>query len=123
MCRGYKRYYRRVLLETSDFLKDDCLKINCTVGVVYSETDSSHRLFSIHVPDSDMGSQFGVLLENMEGSDITFDVTGKKVHAHKLVLAARSPIFRSEFFDGTGNNKQEIAVTDLEPDVFKVKYV
>ncbi|CAA3015395.1 BTB/POZ and MATH domain-containing protein 5-like [Olea europaea var. sylvestris] len=33
---GFKRFYNRAMLETSDFMKDDCLEINCTVGVVVS---------------------------------------------------------------------------------------
>ncbi|OVA16431.1 BTB/POZ-like [Macleaya cordata] len=115
---GYKRFYRRAVLETSDFLKDDCLKINCTVGVVVSTTDCS-RLHSIQVPDSDIGSHFGMLLENQEGADVVFDVAGEKFHAHKLVLAARSPIFRAELLDGMEEDKHEIVVTDLEPKVFK----
>lgn len=108
------------MLETSDFLKDDCLKINCTVGVVVSAIDCS-RLHSIQVPDSDIGVHFGMLLENMEGSDVVFNVAGEKFNAHKLVLVARSPIFRNEFFDRLEEDTQEIVVTDLEPKVFKVK--
>lgn len=115
--RGYKRFFRRASLETSDYLKDDCLKINCTVGVVVSSIDCP-RLHSIHVPESDIGSHFGALLENMEGSDVTFDVGGEKFHAHKLVLAARSPVFRAKFFDE--EDRQEIVITDLQPKVFKV---
>lgn len=115
---GYKRFFRRALLETSDFLKDDCLKINCTVGVVVSAIDCP-RLHSIQVPESDIGAHFGMLLENMEGSDVTFNVAGEKIHAHKLVLAARSPFYRSKFFDGEEEEKQEILITDLEPKVFK----
>ncbi|KAJ7964842.1 BTB/POZ and MATH domain-containing protein [Quillaja saponaria] len=115
---GYKRFFRRTLLETSDYLRDDCLKINCTVGVVVSAIDCP-RLHSIKVPESDIGAQFGMLLENMEGSDITFNVNSEKFPAHKLVLAARSPTFRSKFFDGLDEDKKEIVVTDLEPKVFK----
>lgn len=115
---GYKRFYRRALLESSDYLKDDCLKINCTVGVVVSAIDCS-RLHSILVPESDIGAHFGMLLENMEGSDVIFNVGGEKFHAHKLVLAARSPVFRSQFFDGPDGDKQEIVVTDMEPKVFE----
>ncbi|CAI9785806.1 unnamed protein product [Fraxinus pennsylvanica] len=33
---GFKRFYNRDMLETSDYPKDDCLEINCTVGVVVS---------------------------------------------------------------------------------------
>lgn len=108
------------MLETSDYLKDDCLKINCTVGVVVSAVDCP-RLHTIQVPESDIGAHFGMLLENTEGSDIIFDVAGEKFHAHKLVLAARSPMLRAEFFDKLEEDKQETIVTDLEPKVFKVK--
>ncbi|KAK6942058.1 BTB/POZ domain, partial [Dillenia turbinata] len=111
---GYKRFFRRAMLETSDFLKDDCLKINCTVGVVVSAIDCS-RLHSIQVPESDIGVHFGMLLENEDGSDVVFDVAGEKFHAHKLVLAARSPVFEAEFLVGKGENDHEVIVTDMEP--------
>lgn len=109
------------MLETSTFLKDDCLKINCTVGVVVSAIDSS-RLHSIHVPDSDIGAHFGMFLENGEGSDVTFNVCGVKFCAHKLVLAARSPEFENEFFNEMEDHDHdhEIVVHDMEPKVFKV---
>ena len=109
------------MLESSVFLKDDCLKINCTVGVVVSAVDCS-RLHSIHVPESDIGAHFGMLLENEEGSDVTFNVCGEKFHAHKLVLAARSPVFETEFFNGMDEDDHEIVVTDMEPKVFKVAF-
>ncbi|CAI9106038.1 OLC1v1005094C1 [Oldenlandia corymbosa var. corymbosa] len=115
---GYKRFFRRAMLETSDYLKDDCLKINCTVGVVVSAIDCS-RLHSIQVPDSDIGAQFGALLENMDGSDVIFNVCGETFHSHKLVLAARSPVFRSEFFESSEGSNQEIVISDMEPSVFK----
>ncbi|KAL1803156.1 hypothetical protein ACET3Z_031803 [Daucus carota] len=115
---GYKRFFRRAMLESSDYLKDDCLKINCTVGVVVSAIDCS-RLHSIQVPESDIGAHFGMLLDNMEGSDITFNVAGEKFPAHKLVLAARSPAFRSEFFDKMVEDEQEVSVMNMEPKVFK----
>ncbi|KAD7116550.1 hypothetical protein R6Q59_006690 [Mikania micrantha] len=111
MVWGYKRFYRRTLLETSDYLKDDCLKINCTVGVVVSAVDSPRLQHSIRVPELDIGSHFGMLLDNMEGSDVVFNV---------LVLAARSPVFRSEFFNQDGEKHHEIDLTDMEPKVFKI---
>lgn len=122
ICRGYKRFFRRAMLESSDYLKDDCLKINCTVGVVVSAIDCS-RLHSIQVPDSDIGTHFGTLLENMDGSDVVFNVAGETFHAHKLVLAARSPIFRSDFFEGSERDDQQIVITEMEPKVFKVMYI
>ncbi|XP_057954375.1 BTB/POZ and MATH domain-containing protein 4-like isoform X3 [Malania oleifera] len=115
---GYKRFFRRAMLETSDFLKDDCLKINCTVGVVVSAIDCS-RLHSIQVPDSDIGTHFGMLLEDEEGSDVTFDVCGETFHAHSLVLAARSPVFEAELLSRAEEDDHKIVITDMDPKVFK----
>lgn len=81
------------------------------------------QLNSIHVPESNIGSHFGALLDNMEGSDVTFDVAGEKFPAHKLVLGTRSREFRSKFCNDLDMGKQEIIVTDLEPKVFKVKTI
>lgn len=118
--RGYKRFFKRSILETSDYLKNDCLKLECTVGVVVSGMDCS-GLHPVPVPESDIGTNFGMLLENKLCSDIVFDVSGEKFHAHKLVLAARSPVFRSDFYEKTEDEKGEILVTDVEPEVFKVR--
>lgn len=107
------------MLETSEFLKDDCLKINCTVGVVVSAIDCP-RLHSIQVPESDIGANFAVFLENEEGSDISFDVSGDKFRAHKLILAARSPVFEAEFLNAMEEDDHEIVINDMEPKVFKV---
>ncbi|KAF7015817.1 hypothetical protein CFC21_029560 [Triticum aestivum] len=125
---GYKRFFRRTALETSDFLKDDCLRINCTVGVVVSTIDYS-RPHSIQVPDSDLGYHFGSLLDSNEGVDVILNVSGERFHAHKLVLAARSTVFRSKLFDdesegdknevNESEDLKEIVLDDLEPKVFK----
>lgn len=106
------------MLETSDFLKDDCLKINCTVGVVISEIDCP-RLHSIQVPESDVGTHFGMLLEDEESTDVTFNVSGVKFRAHKLVLVARSTVFETELSDRMEGDNLEIYIPDMEPKVFK----
>ncbi|KAJ9537264.1 hypothetical protein OSB04_029997, partial [Centaurea solstitialis] len=101
----------RALLESSDYLKDDCLKINCTVGVVVSAIDCP-RLHSIQVPESDIGSHFGSLLDNTEGTDVIFNVAGE------IDIGCSIPVFRSEFFGQEGDD-HEIVITDTEPKVFK----
>ncbi|KAI9121046.1 hypothetical protein K1719_008079 [Acacia pycnantha] len=115
---GYKRFFKRAQLEASTFLKDDCLKINCTVGVVVSSIDCS-KLNSIQVPESDIGAHLGTLLENEEEADVIFSVSGEKFRAHKLILAARSTVFESELFNGMEEDSKEIVVNDMEPKVFK----
>ncbi|XP_054788503.1 BTB/POZ and MATH domain-containing protein 3-like isoform X2 [Prosopis cineraria] len=116
---GYKRFFRRTLLETSEYLKDDCLVMHCTVGVVQTRFERSKQ--SIIVPRSDMGQDFKGLLETGVGCDILFKVKNESFEAHKLVLAARSPVFRAQFFGLVGDPCiNEVVVEDIEPFIFKV---
>lgn len=116
---GYKRFFRRNLLETSDYLKDDCLSVQCIVGVVKSHTEGP-KIYSIPVLPSDIGQHFGQLLESGKGTDVNFEVSGEIFAAHKLVLAARSPVFRAQLFGPMKDqNTQRIKVEDMEPPVFK----
>jgi speckle-type POZ protein len=118
--RGYKRFFKRTALETSDYLKDDCLSVNCSVGVVRSHTEGP-KIYSIAIPPSNIGHQFGHLLESGKGSDVSFEVDGEVFTAHKLVLAARSPVFRAQLFGPMkDHNTKCIKVEDMEAPVFKV---
>ncbi|KAI9157847.1 hypothetical protein Ddye_032156 [Dipteronia dyeriana] len=116
---GYKRFFRRTALETSDFIKDDCLVMNCTVGVVRTCLEKPKR-YSIPVTPSDMGQGLKDLLESEVGCDIAFQVGDETFKAHKLVLAARSPVFRAQFFGLVGDrNLDKVVVEDVEPSIFK----
>lgn len=117
---GYKRFFKRTLLETSDYLKDDCLSVSCSVGVVRSHTEGP-KIYSTPVPPSDIGQHFGQLLETGKGTDVNFEVNGEMFAAHKLVLAARSPVFKAQLFGPMKDqNTQCIKVEDMEAPVFKV---
>lgn len=119
-CRGYKRFFKRTGLETSDYLKDDCLQVRCCVGVVKTHTEGP-KIYSIPLPPSDIGQQFGKLLESGQGTDVTFEVDEETFSAHKLVLAARSPVFRAQLYGPLKDqNTQCIKVEDMEAPVFKV---
>ncbi|KAJ4954909.1 hypothetical protein NE237_011692 [Protea cynaroides] len=116
---GYKRFFKRTTLETSDYLKDDCLSVHCTVGVVRSRTEGP-KIYSIAVPSSNIGQHFGQLLESGKGTDVKFELDGETFAAHKLVLAARSPVFRAQLFGPMKDrNTQCIKVEDMEAPVFK----
>lgn len=116
---GYKRFFRRAVLETSDFLKNDSLAITCTVGVVVSSTQGPKN-YSINIPTSDLGLQFGKLLEDGEGTDVCFEVDGETFKAHKLILAARSPVFKAQLYGPLNEqNTDPLHVEDIEAPVFK----
>lgn len=116
---GYKRFYKRTALESSDYLKDDCLQVHCCVGVVRSRTEGP-KTYSIPLSPSDIGLHFGQLLESGNDTDVNFDVNGEIFAAHKLVLAARSPVFRAQLFGPMKDQHPEhIKVEDMEAPVFK----
>ncbi|CAH1433254.1 unnamed protein product [Lactuca virosa] len=116
---GYKRFLRRTVLETSDYLKDDCLLVKCTVGVVKSCTEGP-QIFSISSPPSDISQHFGHLLESGELTDLTLEVDGEMFRAHKLVLAARSPVFKAQLFGPMKDNNTDcIKVQEIKAPVFK----
>lgn len=119
-CRGYKRFYKRTALESSDYLKDDCLNVHCCVGVVKSRTEGP-KIYSIPVPPSSIGLHFGQLLESGKGTDVNFEVDEETFSAHKLVLAARSPVFRAQLYGPMKDqNTEYIKIEDMEAPVFKV---
>ncbi|KAF5467349.1 hypothetical protein F2P56_017179 [Juglans regia] len=116
---GYKRFFRRNLLEASDYLKDDCLVMYCKVGVVRNHLECP-KLRAISVPPSDMGQGFKTLIESEVGCDVVFQVGNETFKAHKLILAARSPVFRAQFFGLVGNpNIDKVVVKDIDPFIFK----
>lgn len=107
-------------MESSDYLKDNCLLVRCCVGVVKSRTEGP-RSYNIPVPVSDLGQQIGKLLESGKGADVTFDVDGETFPAHKLVLAARSPVFRAQLFGPLrSENTKCIIIEDIQAPIFKV---
>ncbi|KAK1395181.1 BTB/POZ and MATH domain-containing protein 2 [Heracleum sosnowskyi] len=116
---GYKRFLKRSTLETSDYLKDDCLLVKCTVGVVKSQTEGP-KIYSISPPPSDIGQHFGQLLESGEGADLNIEVDGEIFLAHKLVLATRSPVFKAQLFGPMKDRDTEcIRIEEMEASVFK----
>lgn len=94
--------------------------MNCTVGVVKNRLETPKNI-QINVPPSDIGRCFKELFELHIGCDITFEVGDEKVQAHKWILAARSPVFKAQFFGPIGKpDMDRVVVEDVEPIVFKV---
>ncbi|KAI3894995.1 hypothetical protein MKX03_028015 [Papaver bracteatum] len=110
---------KRSELESSGYLKDDCITIQCTIGIVQTR-DEEKKPYVIPVPPSDMNQSLKGLMESEIGSDITFSVGSESFRAHKLILAARSPVFRAQFFGSVGNPGMEtVVIEEFEPFAFK----
>ncbi|PWA64070.1 BTB/POZ/MATH-domains containing protein [Artemisia annua] len=114
---GYD-FMKKLDLESSDYLKDDSLSICCMVGVVQSCIRPKN--FTIIPPPPEIEKDFKYLLDHEIGSDIVFRVKGVTFKAHKVILAARSPVFRAQFYGLIGNPAlDELELMDIEPTVFK----
>ncbi|CAL5011090.1 unnamed protein product [Urochloa decumbens] len=106
------------------YIVNDCLKIQCDLTVVRkSRLSGNGAVYVNNVIDMlpcDMMQHFGNLLREKKGVDVTFLVGGETIEAHKIVLAARSPVFKAEFF-GTmmESGTSRVTVEDMQPEVFR----
>jgi hypothetical protein len=72
------------------------------------------------VPPSVLLDSLGSLLELQKGTNVAFEVKGQVFHAHKIVLAMRSPVFMAELYGSMSDSKMNtIAIEDMQPTVFK----
>ncbi|KAM0873914.1 hypothetical protein ACQ4PT_037763 [Festuca glaucescens] len=119
--RGIRTFMRKTDLEASPYLRDDRLTVECVIDVVQDAVVTrATPSVEVEVPVSDLPAHLGRLLEEQEGVDITFDVQGEVFHAHKIVLAMRSAVFKAELY-GPMREKgaRLIVVDDMQPLVFK----
>ena len=59
------------------------------------------------------------VFNNMQTSDVNFNIDGRDFPAHKNILAARSEVFAAMFKHPTKENlTNQIKIEDIEPDVF-----
>uniref|UniRef100_A0A0D9WT20 BTB domain-containing protein n=1 Tax=Leersia perrieri TaxID=77586 RepID=A0A0D9WT20_9ORYZ len=108
------------------YLKEDSLIVECTIAVFKElpkpviSAAAVKELAHAPEPSSDLHKHLGELLQKETATDVTFVVSGESFAAHKLILAARSPVFMAEFF---GHMKEatsgSVVVDDIEPAVFK----
>ncbi|GJN09602.1 hypothetical protein PR202_ga27623 [Eleusine coracana subsp. coracana] len=106
-----------------DYVVGDRLTIKCNLRVI--TINHRHQVrrtkpgTEITVPPSDLSKNFGTLLLEQDASDVTFRVGGEDF-PHKLVLAARSAVFKAELY---GQMKETTAryvtIEDVQPAVFK----
>ncbi|CAL5011211.1 unnamed protein product [Urochloa decumbens] len=119
------------------YLRDDSFVIECDITVIKpplvgkttmasdfelvgKTTMSSDIELLRRMLQSDLSSNFRNLLETEEGADVTFMVGGEAFPAHRIVLAARSPVFKAELFGLVGaDNRDHITVEEMQPAIFK----
>ncbi|CAL4997611.1 unnamed protein product [Urochloa decumbens] len=133
---GSPKFMMSGILEVQ-YLRDDDIVIECDISVIKpplvgkttmasefelvgkTTMSSDFELLRRMLP-SDLSSNFRNLLETKEGADVTFMVGGEAFPAHRIVLAARSAVFKAELFGPVGaDDRDHITVEEMQPVIFK----
>uniref|UniRef100_A0ACD5Y2M7 Uncharacterized protein n=1 Tax=Avena sativa TaxID=4498 RepID=A0ACD5Y2M7_AVESA len=68
----------------------------------------------------DLGHDLVMMLGKQDLTDVSFDVGGESFSAHRLVLAAQSPVFRAELYGPMAESKMaSITIQDMEASTFR----
>ena len=121
---GVTKLKKKSELENSSYILDDTIVVACNLTVITfkdSVATDAIEIRDVQVPPSDLSDNLGKLLEATEGSDVFFKVKEEVFPAHKIILAARSPVFRAEFYGPMQEQSLQTSVTveDMQPAVFK----
>lgn len=121
---GFKKFVKRDFLldESNGLLPDDKLTIYCEVNVVADSINvcGQNNTIQFKVPECRLSADLSSIFENQDFSDVIISAKGKEFHAHKAILAARSPMFKGMFSHDMRESKQNrVEVTDIEPDVLE----
>ncbi|OEL26136.1 BTB/POZ and MATH domain-containing protein 2 [Dichanthelium oligosanthes] len=111
----------RTELEENHYVRDDCLTIEYNLTVTKESQLSDIRVNSeIEVPPCDIPEHFAKLLDQKDGAGVTFDVAGEIIEAHKIILAARSPVFKAQFYGHMRETMMgHVTIKDMQPVIFK----
>nr|CAB3492041.1 unnamed protein product [Digitaria exilis] len=120
-CSGHKKFIRKKDLE-SLWWSNDSFRIRCDVTVVKDiRVETTVTNSGDEPPSPDLGQNLGELLDSQLGADVEFMVGDEVFMAHRIVLAARSSVFKAELY---GQMKEKyrmtcIQIDDMDPRVFK----
>jgi speckle-type POZ protein len=111
------------LIAPWDDVKANCVVDNyfvvlCSVGIGRTPPAASSSLDDEEeLPD--LGHELAVMSINKEQTDVSFDVEGESFDAHRLVLAARSPVFKAELYGPMAEGKMaSITIQEMGASTF-----
>lgn len=128
-CHGYRKFVKKSILEDPGrgLLVNDTIVIKYQIELVVSTGGALSRQVhppkpsrAVVVPPVSLGSDLLSLWDDSIGTDVCFDVEGERMHAHKIILQARSPVFKALL---TGpmkeGNDPYVTIKDVKAPVFK----
>ncbi|CAL4983190.1 unnamed protein product [Urochloa decumbens] len=126
---GSYQFIKAKVLEQSAYLCKDSFRVRIDITVLketarYQEEATAAPPTAtrfVEVPPRNIDRHLSHLLLSGEGADITFEVGEETVLAHRNILSARSPVFKTELFGpARGNNAMVFVwVEGIEAKVFR----
>ncbi|CAN6269557.1 unnamed protein product [Urochloa humidicola] len=114
---GYGRLIScKTLGQLRDLRKYDCFAVRVDLRIVKEEDPSTM------LPSPDTHDHLGYLLyRNKEHADVEFRVGEETFAAHRLLLEARSPVFKAKLLgpNEEGETTAVVQINDMEPRVFE----
>ncbi|XP_071683316.1 BTB/POZ and MATH domain-containing protein 2-like [Lolium perenne] len=104
------------MISSGPFMVYDCFTIRWDVMVCKDPSTQD-----VGATISDIGQHLDYLLQSKVGADVTFEVSGETIPAHRCVLAGRSTVFMALLFGPMkeGTTSSVIQIKDMEAKVFK----
>lgn len=129
-CHGYRKFVKRSILEdpSRGFLQNDTIIIKYTIELVVSSGGALSRgggmvpskAELIKVPPPCLGADLAELYNSGSDSDCTFMVEDEEFKVHKIILEARSPVFRALLNNPMKEGQEgRVVVRDIKAPVFK----
>jgi speckle-type POZ protein len=119
---GWHRFIRRGDLESSHVV-DGVATFVCGLVVLRDDDGDDRRRWRpcIAVPPPNLAAHLAGMVGCPDGSDVSFSVGGETlIHAHRAVLAARSPVFRAELLGSMAEATMPcVTLHDIEPATFR----
>lgn len=119
---GYHEFLKRdILLDAKNgLLPENNLRILCELNVVENPVNNTKILMNREAKLTELSNDLSNLLATSDMSDVVISVGEKSFKVHRIILAARSPVFGAMFkHDLAENITNTINITDIEPDVIE----
>ncbi|XP_065203303.1 protein roadkill-like [Planococcus citri] len=105
---------------TNELLPEGELRIYFKIAYIIDTITLSNHFPLELVDGSNPVHDFEKLFNDDDSSDVIIDVNGKKYPAHKIILAARSPVFKAMFKHDMKESRQNcVEIKDTDEKIFQ----